>query len=1329
MAPKTQPIESPLVEMETILNRFERTLDEAVHGAYQEAVAEDRKAALQAKIQQQKKEGKATFFTSWTNRKYSSMSAETPSLLPRSERSKRTLPNVPNTQVFFLETLPVDQLVEDLRRLAELVIIGENYVTTQEKKRLQKLERIREQWNTQRDSIEGDVDCPADEEEPDEAETLPERAELFDLFFERHALETIVHLLTGSALDLVDHVEHLKQMQVLRGGNDDDPENLDSATTIFDLKEEVRNRILLPPIAVATQAIQSISILIQNVSRATSLYIILSNDHMNTLIDLSLERYSAAESRRRAAVGDESRAIFASPEMSELTTHFVTLLKSLALRMNAETLQFFLKYPVEGEQGIPVSSPHYSPSRSRRLKSGIYGSQECIPLSDPDGSRSGSGIYSSQEFENDLHTEGTEQALQVVFPLYQRALDFCAAHQENFVRVTAMNICLNTLRLTTIEPETEAATTASPDQDAEEEGAFGSAVTSPSPASERSMMSPDGVLHTAQALPFRERLAIARFTCIPSRVERLIAPIFTKLSERWTALDEATRAMDENRGNVTGWDKVSLAKEKVRRDRLVRAFLDKAADLQDELMLLEDVFKVGLTVLNEQLIEMMLATFVYPMLCQPLLNLFQRFANKMDIPRMSTHTHPFGGWEGDYSDIYSLLMPFSGPAKTALFTIASVFYSLSNQQLLRLLYTALFHPLSPDSTSVPTVRSNLVVSITDHRGKPTIRLDPLPQTEGPVPNERCTYPFGTTPNNRRLSAMQSPNLSELEDKEVCVFVLAPALAEVLEFNGLDMGLLARSKPNSYREAIFQCFDMPYEFAEIRALAACAIDAAVSVFDAKFAADVMLGTDMKTFTDDIPADERNLDSAEAYMADDRGLGGSATYESRQNITRQRGGNVGADLTAEFVAALSKGTIFASRDRHSGWKLDYDDIAAHSFLLIGKGNSRALLQSSKVLENRRRQAATFLAETPGSMFNPMGGSSALFPPGAPTANEEDYEEQLFGSIMNTVIFDRIGDAGLPVVENFLQLKNPAEQTTKEGFSVPISMRSSFNKLCKRIGTFLKATMEIDKEGEAADLAESRMSATQVMKLDALVSLLKDLAASGGLAIRDVNLQGIALSATGMFVNTMEHSMSEQIYAPVSNSLGSVLMDPAREVTLPTNGTILALAGKKAIPCVCEAPSELAHLFLDANTGVQAEGVTWQSLYLVFDGDMLILAQVLPDGSAGDGRVISACYTEYLSIGEDTSGALNPSAARRLFVSHTGWDTAAPPLFLFDDPPPPRATVGPFEKVQPYTSRLDVWFEHQRAADLAYRILTTQVFQAKAMRGRRVQAFLDPQGHYFD
>ena len=88
------------------------------------------------------------------------------------------------------------------------------------------------------------------------------------------------------------------------------------------------------------QAIQSVCILIQNVSRSVSMYTLLSNNIMNQMIDLPLGRYRYATAvlrRKQQQRMDDSdheyqqqqdHLSFADPELSELTTHFVTFLKS-----------------------------------------------------------------------------------------------------------------------------------------------------------------------------------------------------------------------------------------------------------------------------------------------------------------------------------------------------------------------------------------------------------------------------------------------------------------------------------------------------------------------------------------------------------------------------------------------------------------------------------------------------------------------------------------------------------------------------------------------------------------------------------------------------------------------------------------------------------------------------------------------------------------------------------------------------------------------------------------------------------------------------------------
>jgi hypothetical protein len=236
--------------------------------------------------------------------------------------------------------------------------------------------------------------------------------------------------------------------------------------------------------------------------------------------------------------------------------------------MNVETLQFFLSYPGEraGEGSEAASSAHFSEEEGTP------------PFIKTDY---GSGIDELDGCPVIVET------VQVEFPLYARALEFCSAHQDSFVRVTAMNICLNTLRLATVGDDMRGSGLAKPER---EHGA-----------------SPDGVLHNAQPLPLRERLAIAQHVCSPSRVEELVSPIFTKLAQLWGVLEEQFREAetDARRGSVTDLTsvadegvkkkrnvKLQKAKEEAKRKKLVESFRASVADLHDELLLLEDVFKV-----------------------------------------------------------------------------------------------------------------------------------------------------------------------------------------------------------------------------------------------------------------------------------------------------------------------------------------------------------------------------------------------------------------------------------------------------------------------------------------------------------------------------------------------------------------------------------------------------------------------------------------------------------------------------------------------------------------------------------------------------------------
>ena len=373
------------------------------------------------------------------------------------------------------------------------------------------------------------------------------------------------------------------------------------------------------------------------------------------------------------------------------------------MRVNAETLQFFLSFPV---------------------------SATATRMTTKDGN------------EEQRRQEGSgRKERNVEFPLYARALEFCSPllvlptsssssssqssssrnlavqrggddegnHQldDPFVRLTAMSVCMNILRLVTYrhcdddEHDLESVADQSDDdhdltydnedKDAEypinendtnddeaedvESGTskmVGGVVTegtstNSEPRKERRhrqhhrhhqhrntalpTSTPTGLLHeNPPVLPLQDRIAIAEFACHPTRVSDLVSPLCVRLTTQFGQVEGMVRMMEELDKDKRGFEddnanstfsptsstttttrgkhdertkqqKIHIHKQRqaAERSRLCNVLQNLVANVQDELLLLDDLLKVGLISLNEQAIEMLLATFVYPMLLQPLL--------------------------------------------------------------------------------------------------------------------------------------------------------------------------------------------------------------------------------------------------------------------------------------------------------------------------------------------------------------------------------------------------------------------------------------------------------------------------------------------------------------------------------------------------------------------------------------------------------------------------------------------------------------------------------------------------------------------------------------
>ena len=254
--------------------------------------------------------------------------------------------------------------------------------------------------------------------------------------------------------------------------------------------------------------------------------------------------------------------------------------------------------------------------------------------------------------------------------------------------------------------------------------------------------------------------------------------------------------------------------------------------------------------------------------------------------------------------------------------------------------------------------------------------------------------------------------------------------------------------------------------------------------------------------------------------------------------------------------------------------------------------------------------------------------------------------------------------------------------------------------------------------------KQTLTECQFVDAFSRFLKELAATNCNAARREKLAGFAISRSGSIVNTNLSSgvdVPRSIFAPVSEGLCVRLLHIDQEPhdkEPPQAGTVVGLIGRTAIPCVCEVPEASASLLTDDAASVVSDGVRWQSLYLVFLGRHMLLAEPERGGSGGNGRIVTACNLGRVSVKGDHSPQIsNASPARRLLVSHVSTNATPPGLFLPDEKQSP-VTFGPFTRLSFFRSTLDVWFEDENAAEHALGIMMSKLNKTKSKRGNRLR-----------
>ncbi|KAL9179663.1 hypothetical protein ACHAXT_008953 [Thalassiosira profunda] len=1342
------------------------------------------------------------------------------------------------------------ELVELLRRIAELAVLSE-------RKAGQLLERQGNPMNGR----DGEGQAGGEGAGEDEAQkksaynedaALPYLA-LFELFCERNALATMVNIVTGVAFERAAEGECNNIGVTGEDAPSDDNSLLDAA----DKPKRKRRAHRLPPLTIATQAVQSVSILIQNVSRATSLYFLLSNNRVNDLIKLPLHLYKRAEmnalhyrynekySKRRGSRHPPpppgNLANYQSPEMGELTTHFVSFLKSLALRVNAETLQFFLSFPLtEG--------------------SGSDGGRESSEVQDDAAGETEVAGEASPEKKPPLSY--LERRRVVEFPLYARALEFCAPEQDSFVRVTAMNVCMNLVRLAAVHPgagceaeeieekedgegesatkegDKDATTAAAEDGEAGEcsegaedvsvkeegdedgdaddatgsvigEGDEGAASGQPNndgqgsrdeevrkqPQRALPTETPKGVLDEAPELPLQDRIAIAQYACNPKRVGDLVSPLCARLTSQFGQVEGTVRALEElNNATMSSPSsppaKPSPEKSKGRkppqskdeeRNKLRNSVQDLIANVQDELLLLDDLLKVGLISLNEQAIEMMLATFVYPMLLQPLLLPLHRFSlskrrSDDDNPQKPTEDKkrpvitpqsppPFlsrssstvsndegvstdGGVSSENDDgggtttndgvdapaietaqsatseasekpqSYSSRDMDVAPSKTALLGLSVIFHTVSNPTFRHLLLTALLHPYSPEASG------GIVISTPPHITLPKRTSD----------GECCGYDLQLEIRTEENQA-QASRESEAFQREVNVYAFGTRPREseegeegdtTLDFANTCVFILAPAlvdmlrsniSPSQTESESATTRSNPYRTILLSAIAGT--EEMVSLQPLAIAA--------------LHAAVSSVDSATAQK-----IMFVSRSDCDQNGTTAKPNSLDVKDT---LRSLCRGIVNLSVTYDGWWKCHFNQIAARTLMDILSENHDDICLVEEIVGGIRLQAAEHLMTLPSHLDNKTRE-------GDPRKNKSTAENQYLESwLLDRFFFDQPDRVTNSVVEHVCYLKEQGGDS-KEQYRYGLEVLSSIS-IAGTSALLCEGTHVVDNMAIAAE--EARQStpfycATSwalacvyldafYMKLTKLSAALEDEMEMESSAERRVSKRKkLSLVATQARSFDDDDSVEEgSALAHISSKFAISLLDEGESSesdaqhdggSPPEHGSSVGLVGKAAFPCVCEVHPNMASLFT-GRTCISNEGIEWQSLYLVVVGKWAVLAEPGHGGTGGEGRVITACRLACLAVKKDASSAVNnKTPARRLLFAHASLDPRPPSLFMVDRTASSRGRGGPNlgpNGLRLTRSRMDLWFEDANAAGHACKVLSAKIAKARAKRGSRIKAAL--------
>lgn len=286
------------------------------------------------------------------------------------------------------------------------------------------------------------------------------------------------------------------------------------------------------------------------------------------------------------------------------------------------------------------------------------------------------------------------------------------------------------------------------------------------------------------------------------------------------------------------------------------------------------------------------------------------------------------------------------------------------------------------------------------------------------------------------------------------------------------------------------------------------------------------------------------------------------------------------------------------------------------------------------------------------------------------------------------------------------------------IPVAKDGSIFQLAKQICEDISAKHVIGHDCEEAAYRCAANSAVSHMQLDSFSRLITDKVSSNS-NFHENGYAGVASFALSISTAREFHkSGNNLLICPISDIFSALLFeDEYSHDECPTLGEVVKISERKPFPCVCEITKENEELITDGGACIVADGVKWQSLYLVIVNKHVILAEPLKGESAGYGRVVMACPILCL-VAELYDIQDKQSSAQRILLTHLSFTKHTPGLFTAEKA---EDLLHSSDEVRINRSCLDVWFEDYNNAAKAHKALCSRIFKARIERGKKVHKAL--------